>query len=116
MGIQQVTVQQKRLSSAEAELLVYVHVDHVDESTMLRGGLVGPTCVAFETVQLNFPLKPIELPNVEPNVLVGRIIIPEPNFWAPERPLIYEGNVELWQAGRCVEIKGIRAAFRERAV
>jgi hypothetical protein len=111
MKIVQLTVEQKRLSTAEAELWVVVHVEERDVTTEMRGSLVGPRCAKAETVQIAYPLKSIERPGFG-HALVGRIIIPEPNCWTPEMPFVYEGSVELWQAGKCVEIKPIRTMFK----
>ena len=112
MKIAQLTVQQKRLSTAEAELWVFVHVERIDDSTELRGCLVGPKCVAVETVQINYRLKRIRPDAYAANVLIGRILIPEPNLWTAETPFVYEGNVELWHDAKLADIKPIRAAFR----
>ncbi|HYV36006.1 MAG TPA: hypothetical protein VE988_09910, partial [Gemmataceae bacterium] len=44
-----------------------------------------------------FPRKPTELPD-----LAMRVVIPEPSFWEPECPFVYDGVIELWQDGvRC---------------
>jgi hypothetical protein len=115
MSIQQLTVQQKRLSSAEAELWVVVRVEAIEESTTLRGCLVGPICPGVETVQINYPIKPIKPEGTERNVLVGRVLIPEPNFWTPEQPFAYVGHVEWWQGGKCLETRALRAVFKARA-
>jgi hypothetical protein len=114
MKIQQLTVQQKRLSTAEAELWVFVHVERIDDTTRLIGCLVGPHCATAETVQINYPLKPIHPEGYADYVLVGRIVIPEPNFWTPETPFVYEGGVELWHEGKLADVKPIRAAFKLR--
>jgi hypothetical protein len=35
-----------------------------------------------------------------------RVIIPEPSFWEPESPFLYQGPVELWQDGqRCDQVQ-----------
>jgi hypothetical protein len=112
MKITQLTVEQKRLSTAEAELWVFVHVERSDDATEIRGCLVGPKCVSAETVQINYPLKRIRSDDHATNVLLGRILIPEPNLWTPETPFVYEGNVELWHEGKVADLKPIRAAFR----
>jgi hypothetical protein len=112
MKILQLTLEQKRLSTAEAEVWVCVHVDKPDATMALRGGLSGPRCPNAETIQLVYPLKPIQPPGYADNVLIGRIVIPEPNCWTPSMPFVYEGNVELWHEGKCAEIKPIRAMFK----
>ncbi len=113
MKILQLTIEQKRLSTAEAELWVVVHIEKRDATAELRGSLVGPRCAKAETVQIAYPLKSIQRPEFGPDALVGRIIIPEPNCWTPEMPFVYEGSVELWHAGKC-EIKPIQAMFKTR--
>jgi hypothetical protein len=112
MKIVQLTLEQKRLSTAEAELWVLAHVDKRDESIELRGCLSGPRCPNSETIQLAYPLRPIRPPGCADQVLVGRIVIPEPNCWTPQMPFFYDGNVELWHEGKCVDIMPIRAMFK----
>jgi hypothetical protein len=110
--IAHLTVEQKRLSTAEAELWVIVRVEGHEESLELRGSLVGPRCAQAETVQIAYPLKSMRRPELGPDVRAGRFIIPEPNCWTPEMPFMYEGSVELWQASRCVDVRPIRAIFK----
>jgi hypothetical protein len=114
MRIEQLTVHQKRLSSAEAELWIFVRVEGMDETATLHASLVGPYCWGVETVQINYPVKQIKPEGYDENLWVGRVVIPEPNFWTPEQPFVYEGHVELWQNNRLVEIRNIRAAFKGR--
>jgi hypothetical protein len=113
MKITQLTVEQKRLSSAEAELWVFIHVEKIDATTMFRGSISGPYCLGVETVQILYPLKPIRPEGYAENVLIGRIVIPEPNFWTTQMPFVYEGGVELWHEGKLADIKTIRAAFKK---
>jgi hypothetical protein len=112
MKIEQLIVQQKRLSVAEAELWVVVHVSAVGATTNIRGSLTGPFCANVQTIQIAYPIRPIQPSGFADNVLVGRILIPEPNLWTSEMPFIYEGNVELWDEGKLADSKPIRAAFK----
>jgi len=114
MRIEHLTVQQKRLSSAEAELLVFAQIEEFDANARLGGCLVGPYCTGVETVQINYPLKPITPPGIDEGVLVGQFVIPEPNLWTPEMPFVYEGNVELWELGKCSDTWPLRAAFKAK--
>jgi hypothetical protein len=115
LHIRRCAVQQKRLTNVEAELWIHLEVEPMEPTAQIRGCLVGPHCRGVETVSINYPLKRIEPKDHAENVLVGQIIIPEPNLWTTETPFVYEGNVELWFEGKCVEIKPIRAAFIGRA-
>jgi hypothetical protein len=112
MKITHLTVQQKRLSTAEAELRVFVQIDPLDPAAQLRGRLTGPRCSGVETVQIAYDLKPIHPNGCGANTLAGRIVIPDPNFWTPEMPFVYEGNVEVWHEGKCVDVRTIRTAFK----
>ena len=113
MKILNLTVQQKQLSTAEAELWVFVHLEAIDATTQLRGFLTGPRCNDVETVEINYPIKPLLRPSeYEEKILVGRIVIPDPNFWTSEMPFVYEGNVEWWHGGKYADSRPIRAAFK----
>ena len=112
MKIDRFTIEQKRLSTAEAELWVFVHVATVDLSTQLRGNLVGPRAPNVETVQIAYPFKPISPAGQAENILIGRVLIPDPNFWTTETPFVYEGKIELWQEGKLADAKPIRTAFK----
>ncbi len=112
MKIEQLTIQQKRLSPAEAELWIHVHVAAVGATTQIRGSLTGPFCQNVQTIQIAYPIRRIMPPGHADNVLIGRILIPEPNLWTIETPFIYEGNVELRDEGKLADIKPIRAAFK----
>ncbi|MCE9531510.1 MAG: hypothetical protein K8T89_10375 [Planctomycetes bacterium] len=110
----QFTIEQKRLSSAEAELWVIVHVDELKSSLEIRGQLSGPKCPNVQTVQIAYPIKGIHPKQDEKNVLIGRIIIPEPNVWSPEMPFVYEGTVELWEDEKRIGDKPVRLALKAK--
>jgi hypothetical protein len=115
--IERVIVNPKRVSPVEAEIWVAVIADNADAGTDLRGRLVGPKCHGVETVQVAFPLRLIgRPPAVQPNTVIGRVIIPEPNMWKPETPFVYEGIVELWQDEERVDSAMLSVALkRERS-
>src|SRR5258708_784018 len=84
MKIEQRTVQQKRLSVAEAELWVLAHVPSIRPTPQILGNLSGPFCAKAQTIQIAYAIKAIHPPGFADNVLVGRILIPEPNLWTVE--------------------------------
>jgi len=112
MKIDQLTVQQKRLSPADAELWIFAHVAELSDAIQIRGTLSGPYCAELQTIQIAYPIKRIHPPGFADNVWIGRILIPEPNLWTVETPFIYQGNVELWLDGKLTDVKPIRAAFK----
>jgi beta-galactosidase/beta-glucuronidase len=112
MKIEELTVQQKRLSPAEAELWVHVRVAAIGPTTQIRGSLTGPLCQSVQTIQIAYPVRCIKPPGHSDNEIIGRVLIPEPNLWSAETPFVYEGNVELWDEGKLVDLKPIRAAFK----
>ena len=73
------TLQQKRLSIAEAELWIHVEVEQITAGIELRGRFTGPKCPGIETVQIAYPLRPlprsdtgISAPSLFPNRTFGR--------------------------------------------
>ncbi len=103
------TLQQKRLSIAEAELWIHVEVEQITAGIELRGRFTGPKCPGIETVQIAYPLRP--LPRSDTGIS-ARIIIPEPNLWTVEKPYIYEGTIELWQDGQRCDVANVVAGFK----
>ena len=79
-----------------------------------RGRLVGPRSVYARTLEVAYPLRalfpspPTPLPRSggegSPESLPAcRVVIPEPTFWDPETPFLYEVRVELWEDGQLVD-------------
>ncbi|MCS7047225.1 MAG: hypothetical protein NZO58_12780 [Gemmataceae bacterium] len=64
------------------------------EGVAARGRLLGPRCPGVSTVEISHALRPIGTPPTEYQVL-----IPEPCWWSPARPYVYEGPVEFWREG-----------------
>ena len=103
----------RRPDPAEAELAVHVVPERMTPTTELRGRLLGPRCRYSTTVEIAYPLRPF--PGTPPAVdaLEMRIIIPEPSFWDPESPFLYEGPIELWQdRRRCDRVQGCHGIRR----
>jgi hypothetical protein len=94
-----------RLDATLADLLI--HFTNLTAGVEILGRLVGPRCPGVSTVEVAYPLRP-EAP------AVCRAVIPDPVFWTPERPCLYEGPVEFRRDGQLVGTItvtiGIRAA------
>jgi hypothetical protein len=102
-----VNVLTHRLNPAEAELWVLVAVEIVSDTTEVRGRFVGPRSMRSTTVEVAYPLRPFpRLPEGLPP-LARRVVIPEPSFWEPELPLVYDGVVELWEDGQRIEVRQV---------
>jgi hypothetical protein len=85
-----------RLSPAEADLTLVVNLDDPSlADAELRGRLMGPRSAYAETVEVAYALRP--LPR-EGERVRAQVLIPEPCFWSPEKPLLYQGPVERWQS------------------
>ncbi len=92
------------LDPIQAELWVRVEVASCTESTDIRGRLTGPRCDGVDTVEVAYPLRPLAGPQEgRGNILIRRVVIPEPNFWTAETPFLYEAVVELWEDDRRVD-------------
>lgn len=106
-----------RADPADAELRVLVRSERLTAATQVRGRLMGPRSPYAQTVEIAYPVR--ELARTD-HVLL-RVRIPEPNFWEPKTPLLYEGPLELWEGDeRCDQIvlrHGIRVVqFGERGL
>jgi hypothetical protein len=100
--IADIVVSSENLTPAAAVIGVTVVPQRSDAGTEVRGRLMGPRCVYAATVEVGYPLKP----------LTHRVVIPEPSFWEPESPFLYEGIVELWQDGVRCDQRTIRCGLR----
>jgi hypothetical protein len=94
-AIHSVEAKTVRLDPGEAEVRITVQPEFLDAQTELRGKLVGPRCHYASTVEVAYLAKPARTPNG--NSMTLRVTIPEPSFWEPETPFLYQGSVELWQ-------------------
>jgi hypothetical protein len=100
--IERMQITNGRLDPVEAELWVHVDLEHATSNVQLRGRLIGPRCPYSSTVEVAYPFQELVQEGAHRRL---RAIIPEPCWWDPETPFLYEGLVELWHAGqRCDQI------------
>ena len=112
--IVRVNVWPTRLSPAEAELRVVVRPQQLTSTTQVHGRLMGPRCRYTSTVEVAYALRESSREyEKEGEPCIGlRVIIPEPNFWEPQSPHLYEGSVELWQGRQLTDQRRIRHGLR----
>jgi hypothetical protein len=103
----------RRLSPAEAEVLINVYVDEITPTTSIRGRLMGPTCRYATTVEVAYSLRPVSYGQL-PSAVVAHVIIPEPSLWDPASPFLYHGPIELWQDDLLLERVVARHGLRAR--
>jgi len=97
-----------RADPADAELRVLVRAERLTPATQVRGRLMGPCSAYAQTVEIAYPYREL----ARTDHLILRVRIPEPNFWDPKTPLLYEGPLELWEGDeRCDQIV-LRHAIR----
>jgi hypothetical protein len=89
-------------NSQVAMVKVLAQPRFVRATTELRGRLMGPRCAYATTVEVAYPLRahPDGLDFRlfhSPQTLNMDVIIPEPSWWEPECPFLYEGPIELWE-------------------
>jgi hypothetical protein len=103
------------LNPAHAEVWISVHPEHLTSTTQVRGRLMGPTCRYASTVEVAYPLREHSREYVTTGTprISTRVIIPEPNFWEPEVPFLYQGPVELWQGRECCDRAQVRVGLRD---
>jgi hypothetical protein len=103
--IRELTVRNGQMLPSQAEVWITVVPEHQTATTELRGRLMGPRCVYACTVEVAYPLRdhlPGHLPPGTPGI-TKQVIIPEPSFWDPESPFLYQAVIELWQDGQCCD-------------
>ncbi len=68
------------------------------QGLQLSGSLTGPTCLYAQTLPARFAFK-----DRGPGASVlAEAIVPEPCFWTPEMPHLYQAEVQLLQDGRAL--------------
>jgi Glycosyl hydrolases family 2 len=97
-----------RADPADAELRVMVRPETITPGTHIKGRLMGPRSPYAGTVEIAYPFR--ELARTDHILL--RVLIPEPNFWEPKTPLLYEGPLELWQDDQRIEQIRLRHGIR----
>jgi hypothetical protein len=96
-NLESVEIRDHRLDLAEAEVRLVFTLRQPVGPIELKGRLVGPRNAYASTIEVAYPLRPLAGPQQQdPRIVVGRIVIPEPCFWEPGAPNLYEGPVELW--------------------
>src|SRR5260221_4152946 len=111
-AFRQLSVRDRALSPTEAELWVLAEPERLTPTTEIHGRLVGPICPYSTTIEVAYPLRPFpKLPEGLP-MLTRRVVIPEPSFWDPVAPHLYQGAIELWQDGILCERRELRHGLR----
>jgi Glycosyl hydrolases family 2 len=106
--IRDVVVLNHRLDPIETELHVHVKLDELAATTEIKGRLIGPLSAHAETIEIAYALREIE----RSDHVVLRVVIPEPSWWEPRTPFLYEGPLELWHDGVLIERVAIRHGIR----
>jgi len=99
-----------RYDPVDAEVTFSLPLDQPLEGAELRGRLHGPRCPYTETIEIAYPLKPIQ---GEAGLLRSRVVIPEASLWEPSTPFLYQGQVELWHGGRMLESVRVAHGLRQ---
>jgi hypothetical protein len=89
------------LNPAEAEVRFTFELCEEIATPELRGRLMGPRSAYASTVEIAYPFRPLpRSESASPTTITGRAIIPEPSFWEPASPFLYQGPIELWAGGQ----------------
>lgn len=99
-----------RLDPIQTELHVHVKLDELTAGAELKGRLIGPRSTFVSTIEIAYPLRECE--RGDNGHVVLRVVIPEPSWWTPKTPFLYEGPLELWQDGVLCERIMIRHGIR----
>lgn len=85
---------------AAAEVWLGIVPEQESSGLEVRGRLIGPRCVYATTVEVAYPLRPLPTPPAGLPGLPRRVLIPEASLWEPDCPFLYQGPIELWEAGQ----------------
>jgi hypothetical protein len=66
----------------------------------LRGSVTGPHSQLTRTLAATIPIQHLD-PGPQP---LGRATVPDPCFWSPNAPYLYDVRVELWRDGERLNI------------
>ncbi len=94
-----IEVRDHALDPTAAEVWISVGPHGTNPTSEVRGRLMGPRCRYATTVEVAYPLRPFPRPPESLPGITRRVLIPEPSFWEPQTPFLYEGPVELWEDG-----------------
>jgi hypothetical protein len=97
--IRNLRITRLRSDPSRAEVWFSVSPTFIDSATEIRGSLTGPRSPYAATVEVAYPLRQVSTQQPNPEELLVRVIVPEPCFWEPKAPFVYEARVELWQNG-----------------
>jgi hypothetical protein len=103
-----VLVLNHRLDPVETELRVYIKLAEITPTTQIRGRLTGPRCLYTSTIEIAYPLREI----ARTDHIELRVVIPEPSWWDPESPFLYDGTIELSQDGESCGRAELRHGIR----
>lgn len=111
-AIRELTLLDRLQDPAEAEVWVSLVPERLTPTTEVRGRLMGPRCPYSSTVEVAYPIRPFPRPLAGWPGIVRRVVIPEASLWEPNCPFLYEGPVELWEAGELCERVTVRHGLR----
>ncbi len=112
MTLHTITIDVVRLSVEVAELQIRAEfADTPGGNTELRGRLMGPRCPGVSTIEIAYAVKAIATEST--NVLMARVIIPEPNLWTEKKPFTYWGPVEVWHDGAMMHSQKVEVGLRK---
>jgi hypothetical protein len=99
--IRQMQVHDRVLNPTQAEVWITVIPDQLNPTTEIRGRVMGPRCPYSTTVEVAYPLTALSKSKGSVGALTRRVVIPEPSFWDPVSPFLYQGPLQLWEENRC---------------
>src|SRR5262249_18790282 len=81
---------------AHDDVLIWAYMERVTNKTEIRGRLMGPRCAYSSTVEVAYPIRMVkhEYGKEDHPYVSTQVIIPEPCFWEPETPFLYQGIIE----------------------
>jgi hypothetical protein len=97
MKVISLAIEPGRASQASAEFTIQVALDGPAAECAVLGRVVGPRAEAITTVEVAYPLVPIE---VRDSTVTLKCVIPEPGLWSEKAPFVYAWSVEVQSNGK----------------
>jgi len=87
-----------RVTDSMAQVYVRVARSGPDDARTVSGWIHGPLCALSHTLPATIALRDMGTGST----LLGAVAVPDPCFWSPQLPALYDVHVELRQESRVV--------------
>ena len=107
-------VEFRLLDASDIEARVEVHYAGRNPArAVLTGKISGPYVEGSRTLQATIKLRSIAMDSTAPT---AEAILPDPCYWSPERPFLYDISLELLREDQVVDSAAFSIALHRKRV